>query len=72
MAKEIKSGVKTSEFYVSLATSIIGILLAKGVLTPEIVSEVNPYLENIQQIVGAIVVMFANANYIKSRNMAKR
>lgn len=65
----MKSGVKTSEFWVSVIISILGVLVALGVITPE---QQGTLSESIQQIAGAIMAAAPIVGYALSRGAAKK
>lgn len=56
-------GYRTSEFWISLAALIVGIVTASGVLP-----ETNPML----QIIGSIAAMISAAAYTAGRSLVKK
>lgn len=65
----MKSGIKTSEFWVSVVVSILGVLVALGVITPE---QQGTLSESVNQIAGAIMAAAPVVGYAISRGSAKR
>ena len=61
---ELKSGVKTTELWLSLATSIVGILVVNGQLTQE---EANAWL----LVLGSVIALFPVLGYTISRTVLK-
>ena len=66
---DIKSGFKTTEFWVSLATGIFGILVTLGVFTPE---QANDIITSIGTGAGGIITAVSAFGYAISRGMAKK
>ncbi len=67
-----KSGVKTSEFWVALGVSVVGVLLALGVLTPDQAEVVEGELTQIVNAVfNALLIAGPAAVYIWSRAKVK-
>lgn len=64
----MKSGFKTSEFYLTIGNMIAGLLVMSGLLLPERLSETG---ELIAQAVGAIVALGTLITYILSRTEIK-
>lgn len=64
-----KSGFKTSEFYMTLATSITGILVMMGYLEPQQATELS---EAIVSVIGGVMVVVSFSLYIYSRIKAKQ
>lgn len=60
---EVKPGYKTTEFWLSAATAIVGILFASGVFPAESGGE---------KILGIIASVLASVGYTVSRGMAKK
>jgi hypothetical protein len=68
----MKPGVKTSEFWVALAVSVVGVLLALGVLTPDQAEVVEGELtRTINSIFDALLIAAPQVAYIWSRGKAK-
>lgn len=65
----MKEGKKTTEFYLTIAVSALGILTATGLITPE---QSSTLTTSLTQIVGAVVAGFASFGYSISRGMAKK
>lgn len=66
--QKVKPGYKTTEFWVSIATAITGILITLGVIGQE---EANILVKGIEQIVGGILTVVPVAAYAISRGRAK-
>ncbi len=64
-----KSGFKTTEFWVSIATIVIGGLAAGGYITS---SEASTISDALAPIAGAIVAGLAACGYAVSRGLAKK
>ena len=64
----MKAGVKTSEFWVSVVVSVLGVLVALGIITPD---QQNTLTQSIHQIVGAVMTVVPIAGYALSRGRAK-
>lgn len=69
MNSSIKSGMKTTEFWVSLATGIFGVLVTTGVFSPEQAAEMT---QSVADLSGAIITAVAAASYGISRGLAKK
>ena len=69
MNNKIKSGIKTTEFWVSLASGVFGILVTLGYFTPE---QANDIINSVQEFSGAIITAVAAASYAISRGLAKK
>ena len=65
----VKSGWKTSEFWVSMATAAFGVLVTLGVVTPEMASEGT---QAVGQIVGGVIILAPIIDYIWSRTQVKK
>jgi len=65
----MKPGWKTTEFWVTMATSVLGLLALTGTLTPEKSSELTKQL---LPIIGVLVPAIVGAGYSVSRGTAKR
>lgn len=59
---------KKSEFWVTVVTSISGLLMAFGVLTPEQANGVSSYAPN---IIGAILALFSSTKFVGTQHSAK-
>lgn len=57
-------GVKTSEFWLTALTSLVGLLIMAGVVNPEGVGTAN-------QVTGFIVAALASVGYTVSRGIVK-
>ena len=64
----LKSGWKTTEFWVSIITSMVGILVTLGLFTPDNASSL---IQSISMIVGGIVTSVPIVGYAISRGKAK-
>ncbi len=64
-----KPGIKTTEFWVTLATSIVSVLVLSGVIKAQ---NVGPMNEAMVQIAGAVALIISNLNYIWSRASVKK
>jgi hypothetical protein len=73
---EVKSGQKTTEFWVTLAIQVVGILFLIGVFTPEQKEAMEiavPQAAELYTQGAALVAMVASAfGYALSRGMAKK
>lgn len=65
----MKPGWKTTEFWITIATSILGLLAFTGVLTPDRSSELTKQL---LPLIGVLVPAVVGAGYSVSRGTAKR
>jgi len=65
----MKPGIKTSEFWVTVIISILGVLVALGVITPE---QKDTLAQSIQQIAGAVMAAAPVIGYALSRGRAKQ
>ena len=65
----MKSGYKTTEFWVTLASLVCGILVTVGVLTPEQQSSI---VGAISKIAGGIISIIPTIAYIWSRTKIKQ
>ena len=70
----VKPGVKTSEFYLTLAVNLVSILIILGVITPEHQQVLQNAMENINNNADAIGLFagITNGSYIISRGMVKK
>jgi cytosine/uracil/thiamine/allantoin permease len=64
----MKSGWKTSEFWVAILSSLVGIMVVLGWITPEVQSQLT---EAIAQAVGGLISIVATIMYILSRAKVK-
>lgn len=64
----MKSGIKSSEFYVTLGSTIVSLLVMSGVLSAEQSSET---AELIAQAIAGIVALGTIVSYIYSRTALK-
>ena len=67
--KKIKPGWKTTEFWKSIITAVIGIALTLGWLRPEEATNLN---QGLMMIMGGIITVAPIVAYIISRGMAKK
>ena len=65
---DVKSGFKTTEFWVSLATGIFGVLVTLGIFTPEQAGDITT---SVGQVAGGIITAITAAAYAISRGRAK-
>lgn len=65
----MKIGVKSSEFFVTLGSLIVSLLVMSGLIAPERSSEVQ---EVIVQAIGGIVALGTIVSYIYSRTVLKQ
>ena len=65
---EIKPGWKTSEFYVTISTSLIGILIAFNVVDTESGTQMMNLLE---KIIGGLMALISVSSYTFSRAKVK-
>jgi len=68
MNETIKSGYKTTEFWVALASAIFGILTTTGVFTPQQASDLTAAVGKFS---GAIITAVSTAAYAVSRAKTK-
>jgi len=68
MNDSIKSGYKTTEFWVNLATAFFGILVTTGVFTPDQASDLT---NSVGQIAGGLITAISAASYAISRARTK-
>lgn len=64
----MKPGYKTTEFWISLGTSVVGLLVLSGVLTPDKSSEIMVVLE---QALAVAMIILPQFGYTLSRGKAK-
>ncbi len=65
----MKPGYKTTEFWMSLVTQIVALLVLFGVIEPAAQEQVSGSLT---QLVAAIAAVFNAAGYAFSRGLAKK
>lgn len=65
----MKSGLKTSEFYVTLVSTIVSLLVMAGVVEPAYQSELT---DLVVQAVGGIVALGSVIAYLLSRTELKK
>jgi NhaP-type Na+/H+ or K+/H+ antiporter len=65
----MKTGLKTSEFYVTLVSMLVSLLVMTGVLEPDKASEIS---ELIVQAIGGIVALGTVIGYLLSRTELKK
>jgi len=68
MNDQLKSGWKTTEFWVAIATAVFGLLTTTGVFTPEQASDLTVAVGKFS---GAIITAVTTAAYAISRGRAK-
>jgi hypothetical protein len=67
-----KSGLLSTEFYITLAKMVIGVLLASGVIKPADASSVEGSVTNgAVALAGLIAATYSVGQYIKSRTTLK-
>jgi len=65
---KMKQGWKTTEFWVTSCTAIIGFLVVFGLITPDIQDIVTA---NLEKIAGGIIAIISVVSYIWSRTKVK-
>jgi hypothetical protein len=65
----MKPGYRTTEFWISLASQVLGILVILGVITPE---QQGAVAEGLNQIIGAALMVASSFGYSLSRGIAKQ
>jgi uncharacterized protein (DUF697 family) len=68
MNQTIKEGWKTTEFWVSLATAIFGVLVTLGIFSADQASDIT---KSVQQFAGGIITAVSAAGYAISRGRTK-
>ena len=68
MNGKIKAGVKTSEFWASLAASVFGVLTILGVVGQ---AEATEAVKSIEIIAGSLITAVSTGMYALSRGKAK-
>ena len=61
---EVKSGVKTTEFAVTILTTISSMLVVSGILKPE---DATQFVELGSQIVAGVLALIVVVSYIRGR-----
>jgi len=61
---EVKSGVKTTEFAVTILTTIASVLVLSGILKPE---DATQFVELGSQIVAGVLALVVVVSYIRGR-----
>lgn len=68
----MKSGVKTSEFWLTLVAQVLPVLTISGVLTAEEVETLNQAIIEAVKVIGALIVALVPIwRYIESRTKVK-
>lgn len=57
-----------SEFWVTVVTSVAGLLLAFGVITPDQANSIGEYVPN---IIGALLSLFSTTKFVGTQSAAK-
>lgn len=65
----MKDGVKTTEFYLAIFGSLLGVVVTAGYLTPE---QATGLTDSAAQISGAIISAFSILGYAVSRGISKK
>ena len=65
---EVKPGLKTTEFYVSIATAALGVCTLLGLFTPE---ESSTMMTAVSSCIGGGMTVIATVGYAWSRAKAK-
>lgn len=61
-------GGKTTEFYLTVATAVIGILVMLGIIDPDQQSEM---IQAVEKIIGAVITIWTTVNYAIQRRKIK-
>lgn len=64
-------GMKTSEFYISVAVAFFGVLVALGVIGPDQADIAADWVGGVVQAVGGLVAAIAVGGYSISRGISK-
>ena len=64
----VKTGFQSSEFYVTIATTIIGVLSMAGLIEP---GQHNQLVQTVSQIIGGIMTLVPAIVYIWQRTWLK-
>jgi hypothetical protein len=71
----LKTGWKTTEFWVSLVPQVLGVLLVLGIITPEqnaeTAAQANVLVNSISQGIGAVIAALAAYGYSGARAKVK-
>ena len=65
---EIKKGIYTTEFWITLLTTIVSLAGTMGFLTPD---QADTLTQNITQVIGGVIAIVSVLRYIKSRENVK-
>lgn len=72
---DLKTGWKTSEFWLAVVPATTGLLLALGIVSPEQLTAVNDsnvvIVKAVVQVIGAIVSALSTFGYVKGRSEVK-
>lgn len=68
MNNSMKTGYKTTEFWVSIATAVFGLLTTTGVFTPDQASDLT---QSVGTISGAVITAVSTGIYAISRAKTK-
>jgi len=68
MANTLKSGIKTSEGWLTVVVAVLGLFTTLGYITPDQASELTTA---IPQVIGGIVTIVTTVAYIWSRTKLK-
>lgn len=66
---QLKTGLLSTEFYLTVATSITGVLVLLGYLTPELADQ---FVEAIVSVIGGLLTIVSTITYIHGRITLKR
>ncbi len=66
---EIKAGMKTTEFWVSLAGGLFGVMVTLGVFTADQAAELT---NSVGDMAGGVITAVSAAGYAISRGLAKK
>lgn len=69
--KIMTEGMKTSEFYITVAIAVTGFLVALGVIGPDAAEAANAYVADIVEAAGVLVMALAAGGYSIGRGIAK-
>ncbi len=64
----MKPGIKTTEFWLNLIVSLLGVLVATGVITP---ADQSALADAAAKLAGAVMACISAAGYAVSRGRAK-
>ena len=67
--KEVKPGVKTTEFFITVLSMVFGALVAGGVVTGD---QSNEFMQTIEKLAGLLAVIIPQVGYAISRGIAKK